>query len=65
MKWREKESERSECCLVIRQIGHETWFKRKLLTIRQEEVVADVRKVFHRKRIWRSFLDGKANEGCQ
>ena len=70
----EKEPERSECCLVIRQIEPVTWFKRKFLTIRQEEVVADpsarsgqaknTESVSSQENL-EKFLDGKANEGSQ
>ena len=45
------------------QIGHERWLNAKISAFGVGEQCAHVRQVFCCERIWRTFGDGKANDG--
>ena len=64
MERRVREVGRSECFRESRKIEHETWLNAK--TGKPHAPVkerADVQLVSHCERIWRTFEDGKANDG--
>ena len=64
MERRVREVGRSECFRESRKIEHETWLNAKIgkpqAPVKER---ADVQLVSHCERIWRTFEDGKANDG--
>ncbi|MBW1700197.1 MAG: hypothetical protein JRK26_25825 [Deltaproteobacteria bacterium] len=61
VRW-EKESGRSECPDVTSEIEHETLLNAKAARQQPRRKRADVRKVSHCERVWRTFEDGKAKD---
>lgn len=66
LEWRDGEVGRSKCHRESRWIEHVTWLIAKTHGIYAiGEWRADVQLVSYRERIWRTFEDGKANDGHQ
>jgi hypothetical protein len=59
---REKESGRSKCPDVISGIESKIWFNAKAERQQPRQKRADVQKVSHCERTWRTFGDGKAKD---
>jgi RNA-directed DNA polymerase len=57
-----EESGRSKCSEVISGIGHETWSNAKTERQQPRRKRADVQKVSHCERTWRTFGDEKAKD---